>query len=276
MYNTPITRENPTAFIILIDRSGSMTEQIVFADQQMTKARAVSIVASAFIDELLHRARREEGTRDYYDIAVLGYGGDRNSENSGIESLVSPPGKWARPSRLTVTKTPRKHLSRERLLPSGRSVMAVTRHNVWVQERAEGATPMYAALTEALKLVEKWCLRPQHAASYPPTIINITDGEASDGSQEEIRTLAEKIRATGTDDGNTLLINIHLAKNDDATGPILFPKSLQELPAHRYAQLLWDISSEMPAGLGRGMGWCSRAGDIVAMMNIGSQNSTML
>lgn len=270
MYTAPITRESPTAFIVLIDRSGSMSEDILFADTRMTKAKAVSLVAGSFIDELLHRARREEGTRDYYDIAVVGYG-DR------VESLLSPRGQWARPSRLAVRKTPQMRLSRERILPSGRSVLTVTEHNIWIPPKAEGTTPMCGALGEALGMARKWCRRPEHARSYPPTIINITDGEASDGSEDEIRALAEQIHATGTEDGNTLLMNIHLARSGDATRPVLFPRSLEELPPHRYARLLWDISSSLPDGSSRrAMGWASGADDVAALMNIGSQNSTML
>ncbi len=261
-----------------------MAEKLVFDGVEMTKARAVSLVASGFIDELLHRARREGGTRDYYDIAVLGYGG-------GVSSLISPEGTFTTPSRLAAAEVRREKIARERILPSGRSVMAVTEHNIWFDERAEGATPMCGALRRGLSLVDGWCRRKGNGASYPPTVINITDGEASDGSDDEVRAICEAIRATGTEDGNTIMMNINLARRDGEAVQALFPASLDELPDHRYARLLWDASSEMPdsyrdmirsfrtAGGGesfRAVGWGCHIGSVAAMMNIGSINSVML
>ena len=287
MYTNPITRLHPTAFIILIDQSGSMKERIVFAGAEMPKSRAVTFVANTFIDELLHRARREGGTRDYYDIAVVGYSGD------GVHSLISPTGEFTTPSRLAATGVKREKISRERLLPSGRSVVAVTGHNAWIREKAAGITPMCGALGEGLSLAAWWCRQKRNRDSYPPTVVNITDGEASDGSGDQVREIAEKIRRTGTSDGATILMNIHLARGGDGSSPVLFPSSPDQLPDHRYARLLWDISSEMPAsyndtiagfrqraeGAGppfRAVGWGTHMSEVAAMMNIGSINSMML
>lgn len=283
MYSNPVTRLHPTAFVVLIDRSGSMKERISFAGSEMPKSRAVTLVANSFIDELIFRARRENGVCDYYDIAVLGYSGD------GVNSLISPDREFTSPSRLAARKVQREPFSRERMLPTGRSVVAVTEQNMWIREKAAGITPMCGAMREGLALVERWCRRKSNSASYPPTVLNITDGEASDGDENRVRELAARIRATGTSDGNTLFINIHLAKSGD-TRPVLFPSSPGDLPPQRYARLLYDISSEMPENYHdviasirpgaeapfRGMAYNTPAGDLVAMMNIGSINSIML
>jgi len=313
-HSAPITRAHPTAFVLLVDRSGSMAERIVFEGREMTKADAVSQVASAFIDELLHRARRERGVGDYYDLAAIGYSG------AGVLSLLSPRGEFALPSRLAAAEVRRERVVRERVLPSGRSVVAVAEHAVRIDAQAVGATPMCGALADGLRLVERWCAAPRNAGSYPPTIINITDGEASDGGADEVRELARRIRATGTADGHTILFNIHLARGGDTAAPVLFPRSLAELPDHRYARLLWDISSEMPAacrdmirslrgetvprhgvtvprggavysphgdtangirasdatGGFRAVGWGCHIGALAALMNIGSINSVMV
>ena len=55
---------------------------------------------------------------------------------------------------------------------------------VWFDPVANGATPMCAALDRAQQILSGWI--GQHAASYPPIVINITDGEATDG--DPIRT----------------------------------------------------------------------------------------
>ena len=59
MYSTPITRLRPTAFIIAIDRSGSMAEPITFNGERMAKSEAVALVANNLIDELINRARED-------------------------------------------------------------------------------------------------------------------------------------------------------------------------------------------------------------------------
>jgi hypothetical protein len=255
----------------------------MFAGRAMPKSDAVAIAANSFIDELIYRAHRAGEVYDYYDIAVLGYSGD------GVESLMSPKGEFTKPSRLAVADVRREKLSRERLLPDGRSIVAVTEQNMWIEPKADGATPMRTAMGDALVLLEKWCRRRDNRASYPPTVLNITDGEASDGGEDDIREIARQIRATGTADGNTLLVNIHLGRCEEAVS-VAFPTSPEELPAHRYARLLWDISSEMPApyhnfvaqmrgeavGTPRGIGFNCPLSDVVAMMNIGSVNSIML
>lgn len=282
MYSVPITRLHPTAFVVLIDQSGSMNERVFFSGNQMTKARAVALVTNSFIDELIHRARREGGIRDYYDMAVVGYSGE------GIRSLISPDGELTTPSKLAAMNVRRENVSRKRALPSGNSVLAVTEQNAWITEKAYGTTPMCEALSRCFSLVESWCASKRNSKSFPPTVINITDGESSDCDPALVSCIARKIRETGTADGNTILMNIHLCGSADQSA-MIFPSSPGELPDRRYARLLWDISSEMPAVSHdmiramrpeatppfRAMGWGCHIGGVAAMMNIGSVNSVM-
>ena len=76
MYTQSITRTHRTAIILAIDGSGSMAEKIRFRNRQMTKAEAVATITNGMLFELIERARRSDGVRDYYDIAVIGYSGD--------------------------------------------------------------------------------------------------------------------------------------------------------------------------------------------------------
>jgi len=76
MYTQSITRNHRTAFILAIDGSGSMAESILFRGRCMTKAEAVATITNDLLFELVERARRSDGVRDYYDIAVIGYSGD--------------------------------------------------------------------------------------------------------------------------------------------------------------------------------------------------------
>ena len=83
-YTQSITRHHRTAFVLAIDQSGSMVEELEFRGRRTSKAAAVAEVANSLLSELLLRATREGEVRDYYDIAVVGYSGE------GVHSLLSP------------------------------------------------------------------------------------------------------------------------------------------------------------------------------------------
>ena len=89
MYTQSITRTHRTAFIFVIDGSGSMAEKIRFRGRLMTKADAVASITNGMLFELIERARRSDGVRDYYDIAVLGYSGDDEELCAVAEQIKS-------------------------------------------------------------------------------------------------------------------------------------------------------------------------------------------
>ncbi|MBO7168513.1 MAG: VWA domain-containing protein [Rikenellaceae bacterium] len=279
-YSCAITRANPTAFVILLDQSGSMSERTHYEGMEMTKAQALAMATNALLDELIDRCRRGNGLNDYYHIAVIGYSG------RGVCNLLGNDG-FVTPSELASRTIPTQVITRERTLPDGSTVITTTPCNRWVEPFATGVTPMYEALARALQMVEMICSTEQFRASYPPTIINITDGEATDATCEQLLGLAERIRNTSTLYGQTLLMNINLCK-EDTSNAVIFPSSAEELPENRYAQMLYEMSSELPSrytpmimrshptatgGPFRAMGYNALIGDAIAIMNIGTITS---
>ena len=284
MYSARITRLNPTAFIILIDQSGSMEERVLFNSTPMTKADSVALVTNRLISELMLRSCREDGVRDYFDIAVIGYSGDKAT------SLLGNKGEFVRSSQLAQMECPKRKITRERLLPGGESVITTLEQKYWITPRAEGSTPMYAALLSAYDLTERWCRKIHNRHSYPLTIFNITDGEASDGDSEDLLSISDKIKQLHTDDGNVLLLNIHISSHEE-NEPVIFPASNEELPQDKYAQLLYEMSSTMPTAYNetifqirdnsieppfRGMSYNTSITDLIAMMNIGSLSVSLI
>lgn len=284
MYAARITRLNPTAFIILIDQSGSMEEGVLFNSTPMTKADSVALVTNRLISELMLRSCREDGVRDYFDIAVIGYSGDKAT------SLLGEKGEFVRSSQLAQMECPKRKITRERLLPSGESIITTLEQKYWITPRAEGSTPMYAALLSAYDMAERWCRKIHNRHSYPLTIFNITDGEASDGDPENLLDISDKIKQLHTDDGNVLLLNIHISSHE-GNEPVIFPASKEELPQDKYAHLLYDMSSTMPATYNetifqirnnpihppfRGMSYNTSITDLIAMMNIGSLSVNLI
>ncbi len=86
--------------------------------------------------------------------------------------------------------------------------------------------------------VEPWVA--DHPASFPPIVINITDGDATDGNPV---APAEGLRKLATDDGQTLLFNLHLSDNPGP--PVTYPES-EETLADDFARRLFRMSSVLP------------------------------
>ena len=273
MYTTRIDEEH---------RSGSMAEETRLDGMTMTRAEAVACLINQLLDELLGRMRRADRVRDCLDIALLEYAGD------GVVPLLSPDGGFvpvAELLRRPVEVRPRHVLRR---LPSGNQVAATIPQRQWIDAKASGNTPMRAAFDEAERLARRWCTHPAHRNSFPPIVINITDGEASDCTDDELRRVCTQIRRLGTDDGNVLLFNIHVST--DSTSPaMVFPMPDELARANPYARLLAECSSIMPEafdeavrdfkGAGAvppfyGMGYNTSIIELLSIINIGSRSIT--
>lgn len=279
MYRESITRAHRTAFILLIDGSGSMAEEVLFRGKLISKAEAVATITNELIFELMERARRAEGVRDYYDIAVLGYHGDDEVRSllPSDESLIS----IARLATLPVTW-------RQELLdmrqPDGTTAQRIFRTPQWIAPQASGQTPMLEALRVARDLLRDWTARRENAESFPPVVFNITDGEATDGTAEELHGVSDELRSLATNDGQVLLINIHIAPALEGQA-CCFPTETEQAHLPRLARQLYDCSSPMPEcfneairsikGLEaeppyRGMSFNASVTDVMAMLDIGS------
>lgn len=279
MYRQSITRSHRTAFLLAIDCSGSMAEQIRFRGRAMSKAEAVAAVTNDLLFELIERARRDDGVRDYYDIAVLGYSGDDE-----VRGLLPGGREMLGVAELAACDPPVTTELIEYRLPDGGISLREIPAPQWIAPRAEGQTPMCEALDRIRSLAAEWTSRAANAESFPPVVFNITDGEATDGDEEELRTVCERIKSLRTADGNVLLVNIHIAAGDDIR-PVLFPEEREANYPNRYARLLYDCSSPMPEAFEpairelkgpasmppfRGMCFNASATELVAILNIGS------
>lgn len=279
MYSQEITRHNRSAFIIVLDRSGSMQEQICFGRTQQSKAEILSHTAGMLVSELIDRCRRYDELRDYYDLAVVGYGNDQVEMMLGEEGFLSVvEAERRRPKSITQPM--------EEHLPNGE--WATIEHSVtrWFEPKAEGNTPMYEAMLRVRELVAEWCAKAENHGSFPPVVIHITDGEASDCDADELIDICSQIKEQGTADGNVLLLNIHISTNDKLPS-MVFPMLDEIAPAGHYAQTLADCSSIMPDPFneaiytlkGRnahppfvGLGYNASIIELLTIINIGSRS----
>ncbi len=69
-YTAEISRSQPTAFLFVIDQSGSMDERM---PSGKTKADFVADVLNKTIYQLIIRSTKADGVRNYFDLGVLAY-----------------------------------------------------------------------------------------------------------------------------------------------------------------------------------------------------------
>ena len=279
MYTQEITRRHRAAFVLVLDQSGSMQERIRLGRMNLTRAEAVTLMANALITELIDRCRRTDSLRNYYDIAVVGYANDE------VEMLLGKNG-FISIDELAAMTPEKSDIAIEEELPDGSSAMVTHSVMQWLRPRAEGKTPMYEAMLRVRDLVSKWCAEPNNRESFPPIVINITDGESSDCDDRELCDVCSQIRRTTTEDGNTLLLNIHISSNNTIPS-MVFPMAEELATADHYARTLAECSSIMPAvfnqaicpmkGAGAtppffGMGYNASIIELLSIINIGSRS----
>jgi len=243
-YTKEINRNNPTCFLFAIDQSGSMDEEMAGG---RVKSEFVADVLNQTIAETIVRCTKADGVRDYFDIGVIGYGGERVGSVFG--GALS--GRTLLPIS-EIENNPLRIDEREIDVDSGDDVLdrQLVKFPVWIDPKHDGGTPMREAMATIGEIVAKWC--DEHPSSYPPTVVHVTDGQSTDGDPEDV---AEAIRGVSTNDGEALLFNLHV--DTESGDEILFPSSEDELP-DEYGKLLFRMSSRFPEHLvaaAQGMGY---------------------
>ena len=167
MYEKEITRCHRTAFIIAIDQSQSMLEEVCLYGKAMPKAEAVAKITDCLIAELILRAKRDEKIRDYYDIAVLGYSDDE------VYPLIDPKRYFIPVSEFYSYKHSQSSSTIERLLPDGTLRQHTECMVSWIPPKASGNTPMYEAMMQIRDLIAEWCSKPQNADSLLNLVLKL-------------------------------------------------------------------------------------------------------
>lgn len=233
MYSAEINRKQPALLVLLIDQSFSMLEP--WAETEQSKAAALAAAVNNLLgNAVLLCSRGDEEIYGYFDIGVLGYGqtvGPVLHGTDGEHVLLSIEQVADHPLRVdTVT----------RRVPDGAGGLVPVQQKmpIWLDSAANGATPMTAAFTAIEPVVESWCAA--HGSSFPPIVINVTDGMSTDGQPRDV---VNRIRQLGTDDGRALVFNLHLSGIPNK--PVRFPTSAAGLTDPN-AAMLCDLSSELP------------------------------
>jgi len=235
-YDAEISRQNPGCILFLLDQSGSMNDSFA-GDRATRKANAAADAINKLLMTLVLRCTQNigEGPRNYFDVGVIGYGsrsgaGPCFGESLQGRTLVSIA--ELADSQLRVEDRRRKVSD-----GAGGLVDTVVKFPVWFDPVAENGTPMLEAMQLACRTLQPWVA--EHKKSYPPIVINITDGEPNADPTGEAKALT----GLKTDDGSVLLYNLHLSS--PSLSPIFYPSSSAGLPDN-FAKMLFEMSSVFP------------------------------
>jgi hypothetical protein len=167
----------------------------------------------------------------------------------------------------------------------GKTSIATEKRKIWITPKAQKRTPMLDAYRKAGELIEEWLVKHNAADVYPPTIINLTDGEFTDAKENEMLEITTHLKKLHSIDGNVLIFNAHISdKSDDE---VIFPSDKAALPNDKYASVLFDMSSDLPDVYGldiakmknedlrsyTGMAYNCSLEKLVRLMNIGTSTT---
>ncbi len=265
-YTEKMSSSNPGCILIMLDQSGSMIDTYGSEGEQKKDMAATAV--NRVINEIIQASAAGEGIKDRCFVGVVGYG----QKDTGVDIILGDMIAKIADNPLRIDK-------RKKTMPDGAGglVEKEIKFPIWVEAVADWGTPMDYAFEKVTELSIDWC--DSHPDSFPPVIINITDGEPND--EKRTRIEAEKLLQVSNNDGNILLFNVHIA--DGLRDGVVLPSDGSTLN-DPLAKFLFDISSELPDELlqeardnfeninkgSRGMIYNAKAEDLIRMLNFGS------
>lgn len=239
MYQQTFSRTTPGCIMLLVDRSDSMKQQ--WGNSGLTLAEGAARAINKLLLELCVKSTKEHGgaMRRYFYCGILGYGFCPGTGGEGVE--VALPGPLADRGIVPLPDLA-DHPIAVREEPSVDAVLSRSRVPAWIDPYHGFRTPMCQAIATAGSYLYGWA--NAFPNSFPPIVINITDGMVTDSPYDgaDIATWAQRLTTIATNDGPTLLFNIFLSPTPG--NGVWFPASPASLP--QPGPGLFSISSEMP------------------------------
>lgn len=219
-----ISSTNPCLIVYLVDQSGSMGEP--FGNAPHSKSVEVAKAINEVIYEVALRCNDNGTIKNRFELAVVGYGRKGDSIAPAWEGALA--NHWV----LSIDRIYSNPLGIEDDVP------------FWIRPFSSDATPMRKAFENAYLLCEDWINWGNHMDCYPPIIINITDGQATDDSSpyKKLKDTVDKIKGLSTHYGNVNVFNIHISS---VLGDrMLFPAEVKNVQ-DSFASLLFELSSPL-------------------------------
>jgi hypothetical protein len=232
--------DQPGCLIIMVDQSGSMEDGMGagLIGAGTKKADAAAMVLNKVLNELQKRCIDGQVVRPRVDVAVIGYGPDQTVRSAlggslANQDIVSIADLAANPLQI-------KHTMATEFDPeTGGLVQIPVDVPIWVEAKHENGTPMCMAFQVAYSIAQNWIMT--HPNNFPPVVVNVTDGEATDGDP---LPYAQQLAQLATSDGPALVFNCHLSATPGY--PILYPTDTSQVPSDKFATQLFHMSSALP------------------------------
>ncbi|MEL6930266.1 MAG: vWA domain-containing protein [Cyanobacteria bacterium J06600_6] len=261
MYTEPLSSAKPGLIVIMVDQSGSMADPY----GETNKANFAALAVNRVIGEIIQACSVGDGVKDRCFVAVIGY-------SSQAEVLFLE--KVSELANNQNTMTLKKKISDG----AGGIIEVPEILRVFVKPTAEGGTNMTKAFENAHIGASKFI--DKNPDSFPPIIINITDGEPNSFINASIA--AKKLLQLQSSDGNVILLNAHIAST--LAGKIELPSNNEGFRENKFAQFLFENSSILPDMLAqrakevgfnaqpnaRGFAFNADAETLVNILNFGS------
>lgn len=281
-YSMEISRQNKALFLFLLDQSYSMEDPM--ANSANRKIDELTAAINAWLQNLSIACAKAEGFKDFFDIGIIGYGTDENSNPIIEPALIGPLAGRDIVTISEIAQNPARIDTVTAFMQdeeTGELLEMPQQMPIWIDPVTRGATPICSAIVKVCEIVDNWIA--QHPNSFPPIIINITDGESSEGDPIPY---ADTLRQRGTNDGNVLFFNCCVSST--AADPFLF-KGNGELLPDEFAKSLFKMSSVLPESIvdkaraagqelepnARGMAYNADMVSLIKFLDLGTRVATL-
>jgi len=238
-YRQSVSRSDPGCVVILLDRSDSM--KLPWARTGATLADGAALAVNNILLDMCIKATAEVNApvRHYFDVGVFSYGARLLAQGEGVESAFGGPlaGRGLVPLPELA-----EHPITVRAEPSIDLMAVSAKMPVWVDSVHGYRTPMCEAIALVGAHVYDWVAA--HPNSFPPIVINITDGMVTDSPHNgaTLQDWVQRMTSIETNDGPTLFFNVFLSPVEAAE--IVFPSHPGGLPLP--GPELFELSSDLP------------------------------
>ncbi len=239
MYRQSVSRAEPGCVVILLDRSDSM--KLPWANTGATLADGAALAVNNILLDMCIKATTEVNApvRHYFDVGVFSYGARVNIPGEGVESGFGGPlsGRGLVPLPELA-----EHPMAVRTEPSIDLMSVSAKMPAWVDPVFGYRTPMCEAIALVGGHVFDWAAA--HPTSFPPIVINITDGMVTDDPHEgvSLHDWVKRMTSIETHDGPVLFFNVFLSPTE--APETIFPAHPGALPPP--GPDLFALSSELP------------------------------
>ena len=238
-YTEPCESPNPCTVVFLVDQSGSMEEPFGGSTGTRRKADVTADALNRILDNLIMENTIGDIVKDRFHVAIIGYGEDVGPALEG--SLAGQ--RRVTLSALNDSPLRTENRKKKEVDETGEVFELEIPFTIWIEPKFGGLTPMKKAFELAKEIVAE-CL-DQKPKSYPPMVINITDGlYTPEGPSGDPTPVIEEIQAMANENGSAALVfNCHISNL--GLPPLQYPASEDQIEDN-YAKELFRMSSVFP------------------------------